>query len=283
MDNRWRKLRDLFNGKDELERAPRPRSGEQIQELLENWEECPKPGKKRPRVDPLLGVWKAKCFFWDLKYWKILHTPHSLDVMHITKNITESLFGTLLNMPEKTKDGPKARDDLKLLGIKKDLWYPDSEGDDDDDDKTKEETQGHRKRSKKNEVMLRAACFTLSEEELHQLFMCLLGEKFPHGYAGKIRRYLDLAKKRFSGMKSHDCHVLIKQILPVVIRGIMDEHVCETLTGLCNFFDVVSRKSIGVKQLEMLQEEIVVILRAQDLFSARILRHHGAPSGPCRR
>src|SRR3954463_8819149 len=153
--------------------------------------------------------------------------PHSLDVMHIMKNVTESLFDTLLNMPEKTKDGPKETHDLKLLGIKKDLWYPDSEGDDDDDDKTKEGTQGHHKRSKKNEVMLRAACFTLSEEELHQLFMCLLGVKFPHGYAGKIRRYLDLAKKRFNGMKSHDCHVLMTQILPVAIRGIMDEHVRE--------------------------------------------------------
>ena len=41
--------------------------------------------------------------------------------MHITKNVTESLLGTLLNMPERTKDGPKARHDLKLLGIKKDL------------------------------------------------------------------------------------------------------------------------------------------------------------------
>jgi hypothetical protein len=39
--------------------------------------------------------------------------------MHITKNVTESLFVTLLNMPERTKDGPKDRNDLKLLGIKK--------------------------------------------------------------------------------------------------------------------------------------------------------------------
>ena len=41
--------------------------------------------------------------------------------MHITKNVLESLLGTLLNMPEKTKDGPKARTDLKILGIREDL------------------------------------------------------------------------------------------------------------------------------------------------------------------
>src|SRR3954471_4880833 len=46
----------------------------------------------------------------------------------------------------------------------------------------------------------------------------------------------------------------------------MDEHVRETLTCLCNFFDVVSRKSIGVKQLEMLQEEIMVILCELEIY-----------------
>ena len=56
-------------------------------------------------------------------------------------------------------------------------------------------------------------------------------------------------KKRFSGMKSHDCHVMMTQILPVALRGIMDKHVRDTLIGLCNFFDVISRKSISVKQL----------------------------------
>ena len=36
--------------------------------------------------------------FWDLPYWPILDTPHCLDLMHITKNVFESLFGTLLNV-----------------------------------------------------------------------------------------------------------------------------------------------------------------------------------------
>ncbi|KAK1693309.1 hypothetical protein QYE76_010006 [Lolium multiflorum] len=263
-DHPWRKRKDLFNGEEELGRAPRPRSGEEISELLENWEECPAPGKKRPRESPLLGVWKARSVFWDLPYWKVLHTPHSLDVMHITKNVTESLLGTLMNMPERTKDGPKARTDLKLLGLKKELQYP---TDSDDDDEQTETTQGHHKRAKKNEVVvLKPACFTLSEEELERFFECLLGVKVPHGYSGKISRYLDVAKKRFSGMKSHDCHVLMTQILPVAMRGIMDDHVRETLFGLCNFFDVISRKSIGVKQLNRLQEEIVEILCELEIY-----------------
>ena len=137
---------------------------------------------KRPRpVEPLLGVWKARSVFHDLEYWKILETPHYLDVMHITKNVTESLLGTLCNS-EKGKDGAKARYDLKYLGVRKELQAPSSsdEADDDDDDQT-EGTQRLRKRAKKNAVVLPAACYTLSPEELEQFFRCLLGVKVPHG------------------------------------------------------------------------------------------------------
>ena len=73
-------------------------------------------------------------------------------------------------------------------------------------------------------------------------------------------------KKRFSEMKSHDCHVMMTHILPVALRGIMDKHIHDTLIGLCNFFNVISRKSISVKQLRRLQEEIVVILNELEMY-----------------
>ena len=94
----------------------------------------------------------------------------------------------------------------------------------------------------------------------------LAGIKVSSGYSGKISRYLDIKKKRFSRMKSHDCHVMMTQILPVALRGIMDKHVRDTLMGLCNFFDTISRKSISVKQLKRLREEIVVILCELEMY-----------------
>ena len=96
------------------------------------------------------------------------------------------------------------------------------------------------------------SCFTLDPKEVDQLFKCLAGIKVSSGYYGKISRYLDTKKKRFSGMKSHDCHVMMTQLLPVAHRGIMDTHVRETLTDLCHFFDAISRKSISLKQLHRL-------------------------------
>ena len=269
----WRKRGDLFDGKSETRGIPERRSSEEVEELLKNWKDCPKPGKKRKRQQqdkPLMKVWKTRSVFWELPYWKFLRTPHSLDIMHITKNVCESLVATIINMPDRTKDGPKARHDLICLGIRKELHGGRTTPDDqeDDDDHESETTQGRRKgkKFKKNEYYCPPSCFTLSQDEIKQFFKCLLGVKFPYGYAGKISRYLDEAKQRFSGMKSHDCAVLMTQVLPVALRGIMDEHVRETLFGLCKFFDVISRKSIGLNQLGRLQEEIVVILCELEVY-----------------
>ena len=93
--------------------------------------------------------------------------PHSLDVMHITKNVCESLLGTLLNMPERTKDGPKARVDLKSMGIREELH-----ANDDDDDEAKQDTEirGKGKKAKKTGNEYPPACLTLSQEEIEQFF-----------------------------------------------------------------------------------------------------------------
>src|SRR3954470_15532609 len=120
----WRKQGHLFDGSEELRAPPSRKSGKEIDNLLKTWKECLAPGKKKKKTQPLMRVWKARSVFWDLEYWSLLFSPHSLDLMHITKNVCESLFGTLLNMPEKTKDGPKARNNLKFMGIRRELHPP---------------------------------------------------------------------------------------------------------------------------------------------------------------
>ena len=124
--------------------------------LLKNWKECPPPGKinsKRKAPEPLLKVLKTRSVFWDLPYWNILGVPHSLDVMHITKNVCESLLATLLNMPEKTKDGPKARADLLSMGIREEL-HANRPNDDDDDDEPPEDMESRRKGKGQEERIL---------------------------------------------------------------------------------------------------------------------------------
>src|SRR6266542_5885660 len=64
---------------------------------------------------------KKRSIFWDLPYWEDLHVRHCIDVMHVEKNVCDSLIGLLLNIPDKTKDGVKARLDMQEMGIRPEL------------------------------------------------------------------------------------------------------------------------------------------------------------------
>jgi hypothetical protein len=55
--------------------------------------------------------------FFKLPYWSSLLIRHDLDVMHIEKNICESILGTLLKLDGKCKDGENARLHMEHLRI----------------------------------------------------------------------------------------------------------------------------------------------------------------------
>ncbi|GJR11198.1 retrovirus-related pol polyprotein from transposon TNT 1-94 [Tanacetum coccineum] len=86
----FRRKKKAFNGQQEFQLAPNLLIGEQI--------------------------------YNELKYWRHNSVPHCIDFMHVEKNVCESLFRTLLNVPGKTKDGMNARLDLTKLGIKPELF-----------------------------------------------------------------------------------------------------------------------------------------------------------------
>ena len=46
---------------------------------------------------------------------------HNLDVMHIEKNICDSIVGTLLSMKGKSKDNLNSHLDLQVIGIRDQL------------------------------------------------------------------------------------------------------------------------------------------------------------------
>ena len=61
-----------------------------------------------------------RVFFFELSYWSSLLIRHNLDVMHIEKNLCESILGTLLEIEWKCKDSENARLDMEHLGIRQD-------------------------------------------------------------------------------------------------------------------------------------------------------------------
>jgi hypothetical protein len=70
-------------------------------------------GLKRKKTPTLTDISfkKQSIFFKYLSYWNDLQTCHSIDLMHVTKNVFDRIIGTLLDMPRKTKDGLKSHTD----------------------------------------------------------------------------------------------------------------------------------------------------------------------------
>jgi len=115
--------------------------------------------------------------------------------MHVEKNVCDSLIGTLLNIKGKTKDGLKFRQDLVEMGIREQL-HPIS--------------QGYR-------TYPPLACHTMSTNEKRSFCHCLRILKVPQGYSSNIRSLVSVKDLKLVGLKSHDCHVLMQQLLPVAI------------------------------------------------------------------
>ena len=59
--------------------------------------------------------WNKKSICYDLPYWKILLLRHNLDVMHIEKNICDSILGTILDVSGKREDSLSTRFDLQNM------------------------------------------------------------------------------------------------------------------------------------------------------------------------
>ena len=114
----YQRLKKAFNGHQENEKAPTPLTSIQIHEKVNKLHHVfGKTSKKSSASCP----WKKKSILFDLPYWSKLQVRHCINVMHVEKNVCDSLIGTLLNIKGKTKDGVNARLDLVEMKIREDL------------------------------------------------------------------------------------------------------------------------------------------------------------------
>nr|CAH68028.1 OSIGBa0136O08-OSIGBa0153H12.6 [Oryza sativa] len=161
----FRRRKKFFNGKRELQPAPKDLSGDEVHNMVKDISN--EFGKKRKRSKTKeKGMWKKKSIFWRLPYWKDLDVRHCIDLMHVEKNVCESLVGLMLNIPGKTKDRLNARLDLQDMNIRNELQpIRDAET---------------------GRVYLPPACHTLSKDEKIAMLSCLKDIKVPSGYSARI-------------------------------------------------------------------------------------------------
>ncbi|KAL2542697.1 Uncharacterized protein Adt_03675 [Abeliophyllum distichum] len=194
-------------------------------------------GVKRKR-DKDEQNWRKKSIFYELPYWSTNEFKHNLDVMHVEKNVCDSLLGTLLGDPHKSKDTDKARSDLIKLNIRHELHlYEDKE-----------------------RLMKPAAEYTFIDAD-HQKFCNFIRKvKFPDGFASNLRKNVAPNESRIIGLKSHDCHILMQRLLLIGCRAFLNKTISSTITELCTFFKKLCARSIKVSDMVNAQQQLILIL-----------------------
>ena len=187
-------------------------------------------------------MWHKRSVFFRLKYWKDLLVQHNLDVMHIEKNVFDNVVNTLLDVKNKTKDNLASRLDMQILQMKEDLHA--------------EEVIDHNGKKTK----LRPASYNLNAAMKKGFCRILSSARFPDGCASSLANKVQVDARKLVGLKSHDCHVIMQQLLPLAIRKILPTKACIALIRLSYFFKQMYSKVIRVEDMERLEYDIAATL-----------------------
>jgi len=150
--------------------------------------------------------------------------------MHCEKNICEIFLRTLLG----ETDGPKSREDMRVRGIRPHLHLvPNADG---------------------RTFFKPDAPYVLTREE-RQAFLASVKElKFPTNYVGALSSRIEDGK--FRGMKTHDFHILLQQVMPLCLRNICDERVFGAIMRVSRLFRKNFTKVVSVDQKQQMLDEV---------------------------
>ena len=157
---------------------------------------------------------------------------HVLDVMHVEKNIADSVLKLLFG----EKDSLDSRRDLEQMGMHRELWL--------------------RPRPNGQTVFKPKAPYVFSDDEKKIFLDQVSAIRTPTGYGSALGKHL--RKSKFQGLKSHDYHCLIQQILPVAIRNLLQPIQRATLIRLGKSLNricarVVDKSDIGGLRLYVVE------------------------------
>jgi hypothetical protein len=156
--------------------------------------------------------------------------------MHVTKNIFDSIIGTLLDMTRKSKDGLKSCTDLGQFELRPEL---------------------HPILRPNGKYFLPSASYTLTAEEKKTFYQCMRGVRVPTGFSSNISKLVSMNDLSMYSYNFHDCHVMMMVFLAIAIRSIKLVHVKVIITRLCYFFNTISQKVIGRKELDDLRAYMI--------------------------
>jgi hypothetical protein len=75
-----------------------------------------------------------------------------------------------------------------------------------------------------------------------------------------LKRVVNLKTRKLIGLKSHDFHILMERIIPIMFRGYMPDAMWQAIAELSYFYKKICANEISKNMMEKLEKEILVLL-----------------------
>jgi hypothetical protein len=147
---------------------------------------------------------------WELPYAHALILMHNINGMHQERNVAESIVSTCLDIMGKIKDNFKARRDIVDVCNRPSFELDERGG---------------------------KPCALFVLKVMKRL-------KFLDGYDAGLKRCLNMMTGKIYGLKSHDYHIIMERLLPVLLCGYLDDEIWEALVELSYFYRQLCAKEI---------------------------------------
>ncbi|KAF7152180.1 hypothetical protein RHSIM_Rhsim01G0163400 [Rhododendron simsii] len=126
------------------------------------------------------------------------------------------------------------------------------------------------------------ASFTLSKDDKRIFCKRLFDLKVPDGYSSNIGNCVSMDELKVTGLKSHDCHVLMLQLFPVALKGLLPTGPRNAIFRLCAFFNRLCQRVIDQEEMASLEDEVVETLctleRHMKIYKQSV-GNHARPEG----
>ena len=154
---------------------------------------------------------------------------NTLDVMHYEVNLAKNILKTITGK----KDSVHVRRDLQRRNVRRHLWFTPHP-------------------SKPGTMVKPRASYVLTEEEFQMFAKCIESLKLTSGYSADLKK----SKKNFGGLKSHNYHILMQQLMPVALRDLMEPGPRMAVMRICKVFRCLCTKVYNPADFPSLEADV---------------------------
>jgi hypothetical protein len=106
----------------------------------------------------------------------------------------------------------------------------------------------------------------MSKSERRAFCEVIRNVKVHDGYCRNISKCVNVAEGKIVGLRMNDCHVLMQQLMPIALRGILPDYITIVIFELSSYFRGICSKVLHVDELNHLEQLIKITLCKMEMI-----------------